>query len=633
MQSITEFAVAQRHVATLYNESQRNKVYEITQKGLNKLKRSLEDQDPNIKRFKPDNEREYTLQVCSEQSRPQSQAQIDRCVFCGKKDTHMYRHFTRQHADHPRVIEFTNQDDSARRRKLRKKLKVEGNLKYPDESSRQNQTSSTRKHTTIACYLCKKTMSLYSLARHVKKTCPLRGKVEDTKPPTSSRPHVKASLVASMPEESEWQKTIMSRMQHDDVYSVIMQDPQLKYFFEWLCFYYRCESESHLISKRIRLLGSFLKFCRDSKERFKTILDLINPANFLEMMEALYEFAGINEQGKMIQPSKAKRAGEILYQCARRLRFQAIGTGDEEMETSVNRFEKMYTLDFNDMRKEAKQVLRVRQFNSVQLLPLMKDIKKFNEYLHAQLVKLTLPKSKDYIGLCKCLMVRTVTFNRKRAGEVMRLHYDDYKRAEEVNKHDLNEDIKKTLDPVSIFLAEHMFRIEFVGKKGQSNALLCTPLMLKGFQKLDNLRQKTITYNSVFMFARENVSRTPYSATDAIKETAKKAKVSEIVSMQSTKLRKQIATMSHALHLTDHLQEDLCKFLGHSMDIHKKYYRLPLAITDKTVIAKVLLLMSNGEPLGVNDLDEVTLDYVQDFEEDEDTIEHGVSSEVHIFNL
>lgn len=64
--------------------------------------------------------------------------------------------------------------------------------------------------------------------------------------------------------------------------------------------------------------------------------------------------------------------------------------------------------------------------------------------------------------------------------------------------------------------------------------------------------------------------------------------------MSSTKLRRQVATLSRVLNLNDMEEELLADFLGHDIRVHRKFYRLPEGTLQFAKISKVVMACEQG---------------------------------------
>ena len=82
---------------------------------------------------------------------------------------------------------------------------------------------------------------------------------------------------------------------------------------------------------------------------------------------------------------------------------------------------------------------------------------------------------------------------------------------------------------------------------------------------------------------------------DSIREAAADSCVKHPETLTSTKLRKQIATISQVVNLKDHELDVLADFMGHDIRIHRQYYRLPEQTFQAAKIAKLLLAVEKGE--------------------------------------
>lgn len=61
--------------------------------------------------------------------------------------------------------------------------------------------------------------------------------------------------------------------------------------------------------------------------------------------------------------------------------------------------------------------------------------------------------------------------------------------------------------------------------------------------------------------------------------------------LTSTKLRKHVATVSQLLNLQTHELDQLATFMGHDIEVHREFYRLP---EETLQMAKVLFALQDG---------------------------------------
>ncbi|XP_034562753.1 piggyBac transposable element-derived protein 4-like [Notolabrus celidotus] len=80
-------------------------------------------------------------------------------------------------------------------------------------------------------------------------------------------------------------------------------------------------------------------------------------------------------------------------------------------------------------------------------------------------------------------------------------------------------------------------------------------------------------------------AETHLRGSDAIRQIAKECGAKHPETLSSTKLRKQISTLSTVLNLKDHEMDVLANFLGHDIRVHRQYYRLPEGTLELAKIA------------------------------------------------
>ncbi|XP_028974570.2 uncharacterized protein LOC109615233 isoform X1 [Esox lucius] len=64
--------------------------------------------------------------------------------------------------------------------------------------------------------------------------------------------------------------------------------------------------------------------------------------------------------------------------------------------------------------------------------------------------------------------------------------------------------------------------------------------------------------------------------------------------LRSTKLRKQIATLCQMMNLQDHEMDQVAKFMGHDIRVHREYYRLSENTMQLAKISKLLIAIEKG---------------------------------------
>ena len=155
------------------------------------------------------------------------------------------------------------------------------------------------------------------------------------------------------------------------------------------------------------------------------------------------------------------------------------------------------------------------------------------------------------------------------------------------------EDVLQSLSAVEKELVKKLKRVEIRGKFNRKVPILLTNSMLKKISRIRELRNK-LKIDSVYLFAREG-SEKPYRGSDVLKRLAREAEVENVDIFTWTSLRKQIATMSQALEITENDQDMLAGFLGHDIRVHRDTYRLPISVLEKSKVAALLLKINEKD--------------------------------------
>ena len=163
-----------------------------------------------------------------------------------------------------------------------------------------------------------------------------------------------------------------------------------------------------------------------------------------------------------------------------------------------------------------------------------------------------------------------------------------------------------------------------------------TPQMQRDIERIITLRQKECIV-SPYLFATRSGDR-PFRGCDVIRRFAKEANVQNPALFTWTKMRKQLATITQVMEITDTDQDLLAKFLDHDIRVHREVYRLPMGLLQKAKVAKMLLGANRGADMSVELLEQEIgsdscLNPEEDLEEkdndaaDQNESDVGVSSE------
>lgn len=139
----------------------------------------------------------------------------------------------------------------------------------------------------------------------------------------------------------------------------------------------------------------------------------------------------------------------------------------------------------------------------------------------------------------------------------------------------LHKDVAVGLTKFEQKLCKHFSRVEIRCKRGRKVAVLLSPDMVDALTHLISKRRECgVPEENKFLFARPHCL-SPYRGQDCLRIYANECG-------------------AQVLNLKNHELDQVADFLGHDIQVHREYYRLPEATTQLTKISKLLLAMEKG---------------------------------------
>ena len=232
-------------------------------------------------------------------------------------------------------------------------------------------------------------------------------------------------------------------------------------------------------------------------------------------------------------------------------------------------------------------------------IPVAQDLLTLKHFLDAKILSCQEALEKEttieaWKSLAECTLVRIVLFNKRRGGEAQRLkvnHYIDRPKWASVH----NTDILDSLSETEKKLCSKMELIKIPGKRKPVPVLL-SPSMK---QCVDTLVEKKEHLNIVsdYVFANPHSKAAPCNplrSWDLLMKFSVEAGLEKPELMTSTNLRKYTCTVSQIMQLEENELEWLCTHMGHSIDVHRNFYRLPTAALELAKISKLLIASEEG---------------------------------------
>ncbi|KAK7907125.1 hypothetical protein WMY93_015737 [Mugilogobius chulae] len=178
------------------------------------------------------------------------------------------------------------------------------------------------------------------------------------------------------------------------------------------------------------------------------------------------------------------------------------------------------------------------------------------------------------------------------------------------HSQDALEDLGDALSDLEKKLCQHFRRLEIAGKRGRKVPVLLTPTMQEALDLLVSKREMCgVVPENKYLFARPQAC-SYFRGSDCLRHFAKMCGAKNPESLTSIKLRKQTATLSQVLNLSNTELDQLADFLGHDVRVHRQFYRLPEGTLQLAKVSKILMALEQGRMAEFKGkgLDDITID-------------------------
>ncbi|KAJ8369387.1 hypothetical protein SKAU_G00094150 [Synaphobranchus kaupii] len=374
--------------------------------------------------------------------------------------------------------------------------------------------------------------------------------------------------------------------------------------------------------------------------KLKTIEDFFLPANFNHVVKAVKMTCGWNEDTSSFKiPSLSLKLGHSLTKITDIAAFDARMSENKKALENVLTFRQLKEKKWDEwVSAHALRNLRESKWNKPLLIPYCEDVVRLHNHLDARRPEYqsnleTAPNKKNWLNLAKLTLCEVIVFNRRREGEVSKMSLNDFLLR---NTFVSNPDLDLALTDVEKKLCKFFERVEIRGKRDRKVPVLLSPDVVSSIQMLVNNRRKCgVPDENLFLFGRPE-AESHLRGSDAIRGMAFECGAKNPQTLTSTRLRKQIATMSQVLNLRDNEEDCLAGFMGHNIRVHRQYYRLPEGTLQVAKVAKVLMACGRGklsqfkgmtlDEINVDPNEEVPEDSSLSGSEDETTVKEAMSA-------
>ncbi|KAF4521634.1 hypothetical protein B566_EDAN006676 [Ephemera danica] len=457
------------------------------------------------------------------------------------------------------------------------------------------------KHKYGPCPHCYAYFSVEQLCKHIQR-CPHKESDENNRKARARSRLLKPTADGA---SEDLRKFVLPSLRDDELAHVIFQDPLILAYGSFL--FERGGHEVHrykYMRAAMREVASFLVAARDltkdRKEKIVYLQELLDNTKFLLVVESAKAAAGAGETlNGYKRPQLAENIGYHLDKISELLLQQCLIDNDELAIERLRRFKTLLQIKYKTAVSTQARVTKTKnRMNRKIRLPTGSDLKKLHDHLNGQLKIATenlikRPNKDNYVYLARVLQCKTVVFNRRRVGEVERLYLNTYTKR---NKETMDPEVAKTLDMPAKQIASSLQRIETRGKYGRTVAVLLTKEMVYALDALVAHRDAAgVSEKNPYLFAGHSGSEYFVRAGDSIRFIVAEIDAEFPESLRSTMLRKHIATMLQLFEMSEAQVDQVARFMGHEVLLHKNTYRHDDATLQQTQVATLLLALERGD--------------------------------------
>ena len=521
------------------------------------------------------------------------------CLYCEKPFSKITRHLKQKHSDKVEVAEaLAHRQGSTMHILLLGKIRNMGNYHHNCSvlSSGNGQIVPKRQatyQTTATDYLpCKFCFAMYvrtDLWRHHKR-CKLQVKSDG---PVQRKVQASCSLMLPMDTTiSSGLKDILQGMTYDSVTQVVKSDYLILSLGERM-FLKNGEVQRHRadIRNKMRELARLLLSARKIDKDIIFLKDLIDPGKFNTVLEAVKNMTGFDAlTNKFSVPSTALKLRHSLVKVSYIVQGEALRQEDNLLKGRAEKFVKLIELEWTThVSSNTLSTLCQKKWNSPE------DIKRLQDHLKslAELYKKALldhPSQRSWSELSQVTLTQLILFNQCCEGDVSRMEVHAYLQRNKPSMHD------EILSPFEKKLCENLISVVIHGKRGRKVLVLFPKYAQQSVELLMKTRDEVgISPSNPYIFARPyNGSQENIRGCDCLKRYAESCGAQHPENITSTKQRKHVATVSQLLNLQTHELDQIATFMGHDIEVHREFYRLPEETPQIAMVSRILYALQDG---------------------------------------
>ena len=403
--------------------------------------------------------------------------------------------------------------------------------------------------------------------------------------------------------DPQFKAKVLERMRKDKVRKVCATDSVILGFGQVL--FKRLGPQRALdVQQRMRQLGRLLQEINSVDGVSFQLTDVISGNNFDRVISGVHRVAGLttHSTGRRIYkiPSLASKLGHSLKKCAEIKLGIGIRQGDATVQQQANAFLQLHGAEWQDNVSAACTVsFKLSNMNKAHELPKREDLDTLKQFQTSQMQTLVRelreqPEYESWRQLAEITLSRMTLFNKRRGGEAAQLLVAHYLERPDWQAKS-NSEIVSSLMPIEKELLKRMDMVQIPGKRLNTVPILLTPDVKESMDVLLETRPVVgIPSTNPYFF--------PSFSTDGhldpcqvIQRVARLAGVEKPETITTTNARKYVATMMQLFDLTNIELDWVSNHLGHSLNIHKFFYRQHTTAIEMGKVARLLLQVEEGQ--------------------------------------
>lgn len=546
------------------------------------------------------------------------------CIYCGKGQSKLARHLERKHFNEIEVAQaLAKPKGSKDRHKIFDSLRNKGNYHHNVEAIRSGKgqivtvrrpSEMTDSKDYLPCKHCLGFFKKKELWKH-DSVCAQKNQEEQNPKKRKRVQAVSSRCIPMSADASEGCKSIIQNMHVDEVSLHIRSDPLIcKYGDMMFEKHGHDRTQNGYISQKMRELGRFMLAAKAQDPSIKHLGNVCVPAKFKLAMSAAKATGRFDQSKKAYDvPSLPPKIGFTLKRVCEIMIGESLMNDDAETEQKAKNFIKLLDTEWNTyVSRRARTNLEENKWNKSNALPLTEDVITLQKYLKdledeskAKLEQ-NQPDYTAWHNLCESVLAQIIIFNRRRQGEAAKLLVETFQNR---NTGALNSDVMQGLSKLEQDLSEKFTRLEIRGKRGRKVPVLLTDRMCSSVDLLIKTRSCVgVPLDNPYIFANREGDGF-IRGSDCLRKSANASHAKFPELLTSTKLRKQVATLCQIMNLKKNEMDQVAKFLGHDIRVHREYYRLSENTIQLTKMSKLLLAIEQGtSSYKGKSLDEIDLD-------------------------